>query len=269
MCACDMQIDFGEWDVARTREAVQACVRELVAPLLDRILENFDNRLAPNPTTELLSTMLDFRRMPLDRSYASDYDPLLLWGHEAAVEFITDKYPAMDQSEFLIQYDRAKLWVRENRDQFTKRIDAVMNEDGSTRTPAKSILQLIGDGGIFPAMHSRTDAVSSLDMRLFMKVVEFMISYRLDDVDVEQIGTKLVKTHDKSRSSLGSDTIRSLVHLSYNLPYLHELDVVPLVDQWIDDGHNLPTIGEGAVAQVLKRLRARRSPGFVLKKALD
>ena len=91
----------------------------------------------------------------------------------------------------------------------------------------------------------------------------------MDDADVEQIGSKLVKIHDKSRSLLGSGTIRALVHLCYNLPYQHELDVAPLVEQWIADGHDLPIVAEGAVAQVLSRLRARRSAGFVLKKAVD
>ena len=79
----------------------------------------------------------------------------------------------------------------------------------------------------------------------------------------------MVRTHDKGRSSLGSSMLCSLVFLAYNLPFGHELDVTPLVDQWIRDGHDLPIVGEGAVAQVLSRLRARRSAGFALKKAVD
>lgn len=96
-----------------------------------------------------------------------------------------------------------------------------------------------------------------------------MIAYRIGSCDVERVGTKLVRTLDKLRSLLGSIRIQCLVRLAENLPYSHELDIDACVDQWMKDGHDLPTVGDGAVAHVLKRLRARRSVGFLLKKELD
>ena len=95
-----------------------------------------------------------------------------------------------------------------------------------------------------------------------------MIAYRIGVV-TERSGTKIVRTFDKLRCLLGSIRIQCLVFLAQNLPYSHELDVEACVEQWILDGHDLPTVGAEAVAHVLERLRSRRSAGFVLKKVLD
>lgn len=162
-----MEIDFGGWDDERTEQSVQDKCRELVAPFLDHMVTNFDTRIPANRTVDLLKVIFDCRRYPLG-DHAASFDPLAAWGHDAALELIPRKFPGMDVSEFLIEYDRVKNWVRDHRDEFTQTTDAVTDKEGRVTRQASSKLLLTGPGGIFPALHERTDVVSTLPMTNFM-----------------------------------------------------------------------------------------------------
>ena len=75
---------------------------------------------------------------------------------------------------------------------------------------------------------------------------------------------QLVKT--KLRTSLHDTTFAALVFLSFNLPYLHEVDIDVLITAWKKAGHRLPINKNDAESRVLRRLKSASSATFFLKK---
>jgi hypothetical protein len=112
----------------------------------------------------------------------------------------------------------------------------------------------------------RASQTLGLDIPQYLHVADYMIAFNMKSADVERVGSHMQLIKTKFRTSLHDQTFMALVFLSFNLPFLHEIDIGTLVAAWKAAGHRMPIRKNDADSIVLTRLHAEATPTFFLKK---
>ena len=111
-----------------------------------------------------------------------------------------------------------------------------------------------------------TPGVVGLYIEQYLHLADYMIALDIKTADVERVGSHMQLVKTKLRTSLHDTTFAALVFLSFNLPYLHEVDIDVLITAWKKAGHKLPINKNDAESRVLRRLKSASSATFFLKK---
>ena len=159
------------------------------------------------------------------------------------------------------------LFVKEN---YQRWWDEDAKPAGSRKAhKAVPYLRLSGPGSVFETLFLR--GIGGADISLFLQVADDMISHKFHQCDVERAGRHMSLIKTDLRTRLGHQMYANLVFLSFNLPYLHEIDFDVLVAAWLAAGHHgavfhdkrMRSEGQG---RFLTNHYKRKSTSFLLKK---
>jgi hypothetical protein len=204
--------------------------------IVSPIVAGFDDRIQDKEVARDLREMLDFRRMPLERTQAA-HSELLVWSETTIEKFLPVYFPEFSLFEFKCEALTARLFVRENQERFMQ----LKDPDDATKG---RVLVLTGSGSVFEALFSRSD-VCSKPIPMFLHVADYMIAFMWQSCCGERAGSHINLTKTKGRTGLHDDSFDSLVFNTFNMPHLHEIDFVTIVKEWSEDGHMMGTTKAG------------------------
>ena len=202
------------------------------------IVNGFNGRIQDKEVARDLRDILDFRRMPLERTEAA-HSKLMVWSESTIDRFLPLYFPELSVFEFKCEALSARLFVCENQERFMH----LKDPDDATKG---RILRLTGSGSIFESLFSRSD-VCSKPIPMFLHVADYMIAFMWQSCCSERAGSHINLTKAKGRTDLHDTTFDSLVFNTFNMPNLHEIDFAAIVKEWSANGHMMG--------------RARRRPG--------
>ena len=150
----------------------------------------------------------------------------------------------------LLSFDADELWVQ------TKLVTKWVKSHYSSFYDSKSKgLQLYGENGIFHMLHKKRGDICGGPLESFFIMVDYMVSYKVSQSDMERIGSDMNLTKTDLRKNLGDLTYRALVFVAFNMPPAHLLDMQPFLDAW--DQLNQPQHGRHKKSE---RRRCDRPP---------
>jgi hypothetical protein len=225
------------------------------------IVDRFDSRIQNKQIALDLRECLDFRRMPLADSEASNA-LLMTHGDDAVERVVRSHFPDLDAEIVKDELLAAKIFVRETQARYLQQRDP---DDAIKGT----ILLLTGRGSIFEALFSRSN-VCSKSIPSLLIIADYMISFMWQSCCGERAGSHINRTKTLERTLLGDQTFDSLVFNTFNMPHLHEMDFDALNARWAKSGHKMGTFnGSGdsreSASKVVRRHLAATSSTFLFK----
>lgn len=252
----------------RGEAATKEALLKYQAPDIRAMLDNFDARIVDVPLYGKFSELFNFEKMGIKSAEGAAFEQYLDGGGDAVEWLVKHMYPMLDPGEVKTQFLRVKIFVKENHDLFYDE-DLPQPEwtDARKRKHVpKPRLRICGRGSIFEHLY-RNPNVTGGPIEQYLHIADDMISRSVTQCDTERVGSNMNLIKTKLRTVLADSTFAALVFLSFNLPWLHEIDVKLLVKAWKEAGHKLPINKNDADSLVLTRLRCRDSDsrGFFLK----
>lgn len=223
--------------------------------ICSKILGRMEERLPSSSfaTAVLLKKIFDFRCMPLTGP-SSTSEVLRNWGDAEMLALLEDKFPELQSSEVLVQYLQAKRFVRDRRGDF-------MHFKDSDDPSKGQYMKLVGqEASVFGGLW---DAQMQIDE--FRHLADYMISYTWQSCCVERGGSTVNMIKTKGRSGLDSETLNDLSFNTYNMPYAHEVDYDPFIDEWSAGNHYMGVTHADNASKVITRQQARSSETFLFK----
>ena len=95
---------------------------------------------------------------------------------------------------------------------------------------------------------------------IFLRVADYMTSFKRKSCCGERAGSYIDLTKTKSRTGPRADTFYSLIFNSFNIPCLNEMDFAAFVKLLAKKGHQLDTAKEGIKNDSVSKV-VRRNPG--------
>jgi hypothetical protein len=222
------------------------------------MLEQLDSRLPVPVIATQLRKIYDFRRMP----FTGDPKVLEEWSNAEIDAVVKDKFAQLDTMIVKDQALKVRLWLREHHDSFLCEVP-MYNSDGDAmvgpgkKPILKKELKICGSDSIMETLFTKYDTLFPSGINQYLEIVDYMISYKVHQSDTERVGRDMALTKTRDRASMSGDNFKCLVWLSFNAPPIHQIDFMPIVEQWIKEGHRLATFKEGGCPQVLERLSSK------------
>ena len=240
---------------------IKARMLQAQKAFVSSIVRGFDSRIQNKQIALDLRECLDFRRMPLANSEASNA-LLMTHGDDAVERVVRSHFSGLDAEIVKDELLAAKFFVRETQARYLQQSDP----DDATKG---TILLLTGRGSIFEALFSRSD-VCSKPIPSLLRIADFMISFMWQSCCGERAGSHINRTKTRERTLLGDQTFDSLVFNTFNMPSLHEMDFDALNARWAEGGHMMGTTNGGlnadeSASKVVRRHLAKKSSTFLFK----
>ena len=166
------------------------------------IVRGFDSRIQNKQIALDLREFLDFRRMPLANSEASNA-LLMTHGDDAVERVVRSHFPGLDAEIVKDELLAAKFFVRETQARYLQQSDP----DDATKG---TILLQTGRGSIFEALFSRSD-VCSKPIPSLLIIADYMMSFMWQSCCGERAGSHINRTKTRERTLLGDQTFDSLM----------------------------------------------------------
>lgn len=262
----------GEWRVklklASAPDATATVDRMLghQRPCVNRLLLDIGSRLRVPDVLIKLRDVFDFNRMELANTSAAAFEQLQTHGDSAIDWLVQNKFPELDAATIKADALKVRLWAKENHDRFYDSDEAKPSwtKKRRQRHIPKPRLRIAGEGSIMQALFA-SPVVVGRHVAQYLQIADYMISYDITTADVERIGSHMQLVKSLSRCSQLDSTFAVLTFLSFNLPFLHEVDLDILLEAWRKSGHKLPINKNEATSIVLSRLKDRATSTFFLK----
>ena len=254
---------------ATPQDGAEVCRRLLEYQTADvrEVLNVLPQRLPEKETLLKLRDVFDFNRMELGLDSANAFENLKTHGDDAIDWLIEKKFPMLDPAVVKADAAAVRLWAKKEYKRFFDEDEAQPTWSAKRRAQhvPKPRMRIAGSDSIMEALFT-TPMLVGRDISQYLHIADYMLAYDISSADVERVGSYMQLVKSKLRTSLEDSTFACGVFLAYNLPYLHEIDLDVLVEAWRKSGHKLPINKNEAESLVLRRLRARRSATFFLKK---
>ena len=240
-------------------EHQKACVSTL--------LSNIRSRLPVPEVLRKLRDVFDFDRMELSNPSPEAFEQLQTHGDEAIDWLVENKFPKLDAETIKADALKVRIWVKDNYDRFYEKDEAKSTWQAKRRSNhvPKPHFKIAGNGSIMEALFLTPNVVGRY-IAQYLQIADYMIAYDITTADVERIGSHMQLIKSPLRCSQLDSTFAVLTFLSFNLPFLHEVDLDIIIEAWRKTGHKLPINKNEAESIVLSRLQNRVSSTFFMKK---
>jgi hypothetical protein len=246
------------------QKAIEGRVRKYSATMAATMLKTFDERLPMPEVLIHLREVYDFRRMPWHNDTA-----LEAWSDDSMAWLVAHQFPKLDVETLQSQALKVRMWLRENLDTFYQDVQVYNSDGDAIKKQFKKQLALCGEGSIFEALFTRSDALFPSGIQDYLHVADYNISYITTQCATERIGRNMTLTKPPERSSLGDQNFKMLVWISYNCPPIHQVDFSKYVDVWVKEKHQLAMFQSGGEQRVLERKARERKHTVLCDKLVD
>ena len=248
--ANDIALLQGEEKEAAAAE-IDARVRRYSQAMATAMLESFDVRLPMPEVLGHLRTVFDFRRMPL-----SDHNALECWSNDSIRWLVENKLPELDVEVVQNEALKVRMWLADCQRKFMVQVPVYDENGDRVKGRTKEELALCGDNSIFNVLFTQYDTLFPSGIKSYLYSADYNIAYLVTQCATERIGRNMTLTKPPERSSLGDDTFKELVWMSYNCPPIHEVDFSEYVHVWEEEKHQLDLFKTGGEQRVLERKKS-------------